>query len=145
MHLGEVLVYPKTKIRWHGEERRGAARGTDTHRPMHRASGSSTGESWCRTSSGSYSQNQRSPCHVPSYAVLSFPLLYSRMLPPLTQGRVGPPVGISGKARVGHGDPGQVRRSSSEVGARRRGQLGETGVGQGRKVKLTDMCMYECM
>lgn len=54
-----------------------------------------------------------------------------------TQGGVGPPVGISGKARLGGGDLGQVRRSSSEVGSRRRGQLGETGVGQRRQVKLT--------
>lgn len=37
----------------------------------------------------------------------------------VTQGRVGPPVGISGEARLGHGDPGQVRRSSGEVGSRR--------------------------
>lgn len=73
--------------------------------------------------------------------LLRRPILYPLCMPSLfpyaaataaaaTQGRMGPPVGISGKARLGHGDPCQVRRSSSEVGARRRGQLGETSVGQ---------------
>lgn len=61
-----------------------------------------------------------------------------------TQGRVGPPVGISGKARLGYRHPGQVRGSSSEIGSRRRGPLGETGVGQRRKVKLIKMRAYYC-